>query len=732
VSVSYLASVLVLFLVLIQPVFPLRAATESAAAVGAVTTDPASVVPPSGLEVGPDQQDEHQSSLGPDLLAFWASPWKIDRYGVTAFGRLGFATLLILVSVLYWNRRLRREIKARKQVEEDLRLAKETLNAVPMHILWYDLDKRVVMANQAVCEVIGLELEELTGKHMLELNCSLDQEDFEKQWIQVVNNGYAIYYGHLHHSDGSCHPTEEKLVLVELDDKRYVVSIGQDITQRLEEEKKKKAQEQELLRAKEAAEAGSRMKSEFIANMNHEVRTPMNAIIGYAEMLANGSLSEDEKRFARIIRKSGEVLIAILNDVMDLSKIESGRLKISPAPVRLQSIVAEVEELFVGQAMDKKLRFSCTVDPSLPSVFLLDGLRFKQILTNLVGNGIKFTHQGSVSLHITGTAVNETGESYDLQVTVQDTGIGIPEENRCKIFELFQSYDEDVAKSYGGVGLGLTICSRLVGMMGGSLDLASEEGQGSVFTLRLPGIQVGQDQVAAVVMPETSVGRGGDVDRPRRILVVDDMEIITDVVSDYYGDGPPEVLVADNGEDALKLAVERQPGLILMDLNLAGVDGREVTERLRQDPVTASIPVVVMSGTSMEPEEYLPLFDGFLAKPFSLDDLHAMVCRFIDLDGPDEEETEEADLSVGDLIRESSTVIQHHWNEELATLYRLAYTSGSLSAASRLGSAMRRQGDGQNIKVFTVLGEKLEQFAAEPDIVGVEYFLEQLTTHIFQ
>lgn len=475
----------------------------------------------------------------------------------------------------------------------------------------------------------------------------------------------------------------------------------------------------------QAEESANRMKSEFIANINHEVRTPMNAIIGYTEMLANSPLGAKEKRFVETIHKSSMALVSIFNDIMELSKIDSGRLQIMASSIRLESLIREVEGLYRDQAVEKGIRLECRLESHLPKSFILDGMRLKQVLHNLISNAIKFTSEGHVQLVVDGIPSPEQTNSYDLSFTVEDTGIGIPKTDQQKIFEVFRQREDTIAKRYGGVGLGLTLCSRLVAMMGGRIDLFSTAGEGSRFTVLLSNIAL------ADPLPEQQVVvDAAKADAPQQamtLLVVDDVDLIKDVFIDFFLGSPHKVVTANTGEEALELVRSEQPDIVFMDLNLSGMDGRTVTRQIREDKALSTIPVVVMTGEILDEEDYRPLFDGFLQKPFRLEQLLDLIDQYARKDTynivPGGKESGDQEFDDAHLAGS----VQAAWNEELDQLLRQAARSGSLTDAAALGAAVGKQGETLKDALLVNLGGDLLQFAAEPNIMGVDRLLAKLS-----
>ncbi|MCL1981157.1 MAG: ATP-binding protein [Proteobacteria bacterium] len=470
-----------------------------------------------------------------------------------------------------------------------------------------------------------------------------------------------------------------------------------------------------------AEDSARRMKSEFIANINHEVRTPLNAIIGYTEMLTNSQLAAKEKRFVGIIHKSSMALVSIFNDIMELSKIESDRIQITITSVRLQSIINDVDGLFKDVAEEKGIRFTCQVSDRLPEYVWFDGVRLKQILQNLVGNAVKFTSEGAVSLMVDGVPAEDKPDCLNLRFVIDDTGTGISEADQRKIIDFFHQAGETGAKPFGTGGLGLTLCSRLTVMMGGRIELVSKEGLGTKFTLLFDEVRASQ----SITIPHDTVSSGKPVPGGRKkLLVVDDVELIKDVFLDYFQDSPYQVFTADTGPEAMSIARTEQPDLIFMDMNLSGISGREVTTQLREQPETTAIPVVVMTGHILEEDDYRPLFDAFLQKPFRLEELQEVVDRFVvpaTVQQPAPGDSMDEDEQILVLLNNGI------WNAELEELRQQAVLSGSLTDAASLGTCMQQRGLAENQPILTRLGEELLQHAQDPNILGVDRLLVKLS-----
>ncbi|MGE3309402.1 MAG: ATP-binding protein [Limisphaerales bacterium] len=405
--------------------------------------------------------------------------------------------------------------------------------------------------------------------------------------------------------------------------------------------------ERRLVEQRLEAERSSREKTAFLANMSHEIRTPMNAILGFGELLA-GELSEPRhQRYVRAIQGSASGLLTLINDILDLSKIEAGVMDLRLEPTDPREICDFVQTLFSEAIAKKGLKLICAIDQDLPRALLLDRIRLRQVLVNLVGNAVKFTDTGTIEVRVSSES-GTSGSEVTLLIEVIDTGVGIPADKLEAVFKPFVQAGTHKDKEVSGTGLGLSIVRRLTEIMGGTVTAASEVGKGSAFSLRFPEVDVSA-RLPVREKHDSDEACDFNVLRPATILVVDDNAANRDLLSGIFAETHHRVIVGTSGADAIAMAESERPDLILLDIRMPGIGGCEALPRIRALSGLELTPVIAVTASSLlrEEEDLKARFDGYVRKPFSKRELFDEIAMFLPRQTAEAEEHVSSPPTVG-------------------------------------------------------------------------------------
>jgi len=494
---------------------------------------------------------------------------------------------------------------------------------------------KITWVNEAFTTLTGYTLSECTGQSPGKLLQGPDtNQEVVAEISEAVKNGRRIRREILNYSKiDEAYWIEIDIAPVRDDDGSLsnFIAVERNITE-------KKNFEEQLERAKLKAEEASRSKSEFLANMSHEIRTPMNGIMGTSELLIETSLTPEQRAYAQTISKSGDALLTIINDVLDFSKIEAGRLELDPGPFNLKSAMENVTTLMQPAAREKGIALELQYNDELPSRFVGDVGRIRQIVTNLLGNAVKFTLEGKVVLGVNGTVVNDKAH---LQLSVADTGIGIPPEKIELVFGEFEQVDTHNKRQFEGTGLGLAITKRLFHLMNGEIQVVSEFGKGSVFTgfLTLPvdnsdhESELSESEMSQA--PAKTLGFRTSADRAVRILVAEDNKTNQFVITSMLKKLDVEICIAENGHLAVEKCSSFEPDIVLMDVSMPVMNGLEATSAIRSREHTDAlprVPIIALTANAMRGDREKCLdagMDDYLSKPVNKTALITMISNWI-------------------------------------------------------------------------------------------------------
>ncbi len=525
---------------------------------------------------------------------------------------------------------IKQNVTEQKRAEEARRAADERYRRLFEQnlagVFRTDWEGRVLDCNRSIAQSLGFATrEELLSAGLQVANIYTRAED-RAAFLHALNESKAVtnHEIELRRKDGSP-------VWFLINANRIESEGGVEIEGTLVDISGHKAALRELRKAKESAEAANRAKSEFLANMSHEIRTPMNGVLGMIDVALETELTGEQREYLGIARTSGETLLRVINDILDVSKIEAGKLDLSRVSFELRRLVSDVVAPLVLSAAKRPIDLRYEIAQDVPDLLVGDPERLKQVLVNLVGNALKFTEVGEVVVGVEGALVSEGCAA--LTFHVRDTGIGIPQEKQRTVFQAFCQADTSVTRRFGGTGLGLTISSQLVSMMGGKMWLESEVGKGSTFHFTANfGLARGRENGSARPEPLTAVARQSDNGRPNSlsVLVVDDNLVNRQLAIRMLEKNGHTVQAVSSGRAAVEALTLKSFDLVLMDVQMPDMDGFEATAAIRRDELRSGnhVPIVAMTACAMRGDRERCLaagMDSYIAKPISLKALRQVI-----------------------------------------------------------------------------------------------------------
>jgi len=569
----------------------------------------------------------------------------VEAHDLPGFGRIWVQVIktpmlgpkgnVVGVQILFWDVTARE--KALNELRESETRKRMIFEASMDCILFTDESGKILEFNRAAEVVFGYPRQEVIGRNMTDVFVPPELRDRQRANVERYMGAGELgsmlgrrLETSMIRKNGEPFLAEMTMQPIPLaEDATGFAVFVRDITV------VKKAEE-DLVNAKDAAESANRAKGAFLANMSHEIRTPMNAIIGMTELVLASELDHEQRDYLRTVLESSNSLLALLNDVLDFSKIESGRSDLEETEFDLRQSVEESIRSFLYRAKQKALGLSFEISPDTPDWLVGDPLRLQQILVNLVSNAVKFTDRGSICVRV--QTVSTIEDTAVLRFEVSDTGIGIPA-NKCrKIFEEFEQADSSTKRRFGGTGLGLAICSRLVQMMQGEIGVDSEEGRGSLFyftvSLGLPQNRPRTAETLAatpvVLIADRHAAEAGGAESGLRILLAEDSPANQKLALGLLKKHGHHVVVANSGKEAYDAFLAQQFDLILMDVQMPDMDGFEATMAIRAAEHDSHVPIIAMTAHALKGDQERCLeagMDDYIAKPVRAQTLFAAVSR---------------------------------------------------------------------------------------------------------
>ncbi len=601
-----------------------------------------------------------------------------------------------------------------KQNEAQIKLL---IDSIPLIVIVTDFEGKILNANRKAIEDYQVSPEKVSTLNIADFyQYSSDRDEIKRRLASDGRVDQKIVT--MKDFQGRAREMMLSVIPIKYHHQAALLTISVDLTERIMAEK-------QLKEAMARAEAANHSKTEFLANMSHEIRTPMNAILGFTELLNEQVQEPRLKSFINTIQSAGNTLLMLINDILDLSKIEAGKMSIQNIATNPHELFKEIGDIFAMNIQKKGLDFYIEIDPDIPHSLLLDPVRLRQVLFNLLGNAVKFTETGFIKLSVQSLGVFDHLSKMNLLIKVEDTGIGIPLEQQDRIFNVFEQQEGQDSGKFGGTGLGLSITKRLVSMMNGTISVESAANQGSTFSIILEKVDVAS-VISQNQLEDSFVFDARTIQfKVATILVVDDILDNRELICQNFIDSGLEIIQAENGQEAIEQYKNNRIDLILMDIRMPVLNGYEAAKMIKS--LNPKMPIVALTASVMQDEfekirrEY---FDGYLRKPVLRNDLIQTLAQFLEYrEIKPEEQQPVLDLSLNkNAFSETLLKVLH---DELGARYQQAVNTNSIEdikAFAKQVAEIASMHDNASLDAFaTQLLEKVDSF----DIAGMQFLLKK-------